>query len=82
MLLVRGSKCLRFGLGLVLALTVARIGVCADAPSKMIHAIVQMISPDFPAESFATKPKKQSQAASIHDTFVRRLNELRLNKDF
>jgi len=48
----------------------------------MIHAIVQMISPDFPAESFATKPKKQSQAASIHDTFVRRLNELRLNKDF
>jgi hypothetical protein len=57
MLLARGYKCLRFGLALVLTLTLARIGVCADAPSKMIHAIVQMSGTDFSAESFAAKPK-------------------------
>jgi hypothetical protein len=47
MLLVKGSKCLRFGLALALALTLAPIGVCADAPSKMIHAIVQMSGTEF-----------------------------------
>jgi hypothetical protein len=59
-----GSKSLKFGLALVLALTASPIGICADAPSKMIHAIVQMSGTDFPAGSFAAKPKIYWRASS------------------
>lgn len=49
---------------MLLGLTLTRIGVCADVPSKMIHAIVQMSGTDFPAESFAAKPKIFWRASS------------------
>ena len=48
---------LKFGLALMLAVAPVGVGFCADTPSKMIHAIVQMRGTDFPAESFAAKPK-------------------------
>lgn len=57
MQLARHSELLKFGLAIVLVLTLPRAGVCADTPSTMIHAIVQMSGTDFPAESFAAKPK-------------------------
>ncbi|MGB8013014.1 MAG: hypothetical protein WCF68_15480 [Terriglobales bacterium] len=38
-------------------MAVSRAGVCADAPTKMIHAIVQMSGTNISAESFAAKPK-------------------------
>src|SRR3954452_17590931 len=63
-LLARGSKCLKLGSGLVLALALVPISVCAGAPSKMIHAIVQMSGTDFSAESFAAKPKIFWRASS------------------
>ena len=48
---------LKFGLALMFAVAPVGVGFCADTPSKMIHAIVQMRGTDFPAESFAAKPK-------------------------
>jgi hypothetical protein len=57
MLLAKGSKWLKFGLVLALAFNLNFIGACADVPAKMIHAIVQMSGTDFPADSFAAKPK-------------------------
>lgn len=35
----------------------AEVGICADAPTKMIHAIVQMSGTDIPEDSFFHKPK-------------------------
>jgi hypothetical protein len=57
MLPARSSEHLRLGLVIMLALGLPRTGVCADAPSKMIHAIVQMSGSDISAESFSAKPK-------------------------
>jgi hypothetical protein len=54
---------LRCGLAIALAL-IPGIGVCADTPSTMIHAIVQMSGTDFPAGSFAAKPKIFWRASS------------------
>jgi hypothetical protein len=51
------SKHLKLALAMALALALPCIGVCADAPSEMIHAIVQMSGPDISADSFAAKPK-------------------------
>jgi hypothetical protein len=46
---------------IVLAATLAPLfvqhAVCADAPSKMIHGIIQMSGTDIPEGSFAAKPK-------------------------
>jgi hypothetical protein len=64
MLLARSSKHLIFGLAVILVLTLARTGVCADTPSKMVHAIVQMSGTDFSAESLAAKPKIYWRASS------------------
>jgi hypothetical protein len=55
--LAAGSKHLKLGLALALAFALPRIAVCADAPSEMIHAIVQMSGPDISTDSFAAKPK-------------------------
>lgn len=63
-LLAGGSKLLKLGPMLVLALTLAPLGVSADAPSKMIHAIIRMSGTDFPAGSFAAKPKIFWRASS------------------
>ena len=43
---------------LALFLTIlTEVGICADAPNKMIHAIVQMSGTDIPEDSFFRKPK-------------------------
>jgi hypothetical protein len=64
MLLARNSKTMTLGIATVLALSLPRIGMCADTPSKMIHVIVQMSGPDISAESFAAKPKIFWRASS------------------
>jgi hypothetical protein len=57
MLLAKSSEHLKFGIAIVLALILPSAGVCADTPSTMIHAIVQMSGTDISAESFAAQPK-------------------------
>lgn len=45
-------------LGLMMALAlIPGVGDCAETPSTMIHAIIQMSGTDFPDGSFAAKPK-------------------------
>ena len=65
MLRARHSEHLKVGIAMVLALILLpRTGVCADTPSKMIHAIVQMSGTDIADESFAAKPKKFWRASN------------------
>jgi hypothetical protein len=57
MLRANRSEHVKVGIAIVLALVLPCSGVCADTPSKMIHAIVQMSGTDIADESFAAKPK-------------------------
>src|SRR5437879_2343436 len=57
MQLGRSSTLLILGLSVMLVLVVPRTGVCAEAPSKMTHAVVQMSGTDISADSFSAKPK-------------------------
>lgn len=45
------------GLSVMLLLAVPRPGICAETPSKMTHAVVQMSGADISADSFSAKPK-------------------------
>jgi hypothetical protein len=64
MLLAGRYRGLKFGLALILALDLVGVGFSADIPNNMIHAIVQMSGTDFPAQSFAAKPKIFWRASS------------------
>lgn len=57
MLLARVPGRLTIGLASMLMLAAPRTMLCADTPSKMIHAIVQLTGTDIPEGSFASKPK-------------------------
>jgi len=48
---------LSLGLSVMLLLAVPRPGICAETPSKMTHAVVQMSGADISADSFSAKPK-------------------------
>ncbi len=50
---VKGSSLLCFALVVVASLT----SVCANTPSKMTHAIIQMSGTDISEDSFSAKPK-------------------------
>lgn len=51
------SSCLELWGIVVLVPVLAAVGVCADRPSKTIHAIVQMSASEIPKDSFFSKPK-------------------------
>lgn len=51
------STCSKFcGVGMLLPM-LSVLGICADPPSKMVHATVQLSGSDIPAGSFFAKPK-------------------------
>lgn len=64
MLLARVTRCLGIALVLMFALAAPSTMLCADTPSKMIHAIVQLTGTDIPEGSFAAKPKTFWQASN------------------
>ena len=57
MQLPRRFTLLSLGLSVTLLLAVPRPGICAETPSKMTHAVVQMSGADISADSFSAKPK-------------------------
>ena len=57
MQLARSSTHLKIVLVVTLGLVLRHTGVCAETPSKMTHAIVQMSGTDISADSFSAKPK-------------------------
>ena len=57
MQLPRRFTLLSLGLSVMLLLAVPRPGICAETPSKMTHAVVQMSGADISADSFSAKPK-------------------------
>ncbi len=57
MLLARGLERIKIGLTIMLALVLPCTSFCADAPSKMIHGVIQMSGTDIAEGSFASKPK-------------------------
>ncbi len=57
MLLARAPGRLRIGLVSMLALAAHCRMLCADTPSKMVHAIVQLTGTDIPRDPLPLNPK-------------------------
>ena len=55
---------LRLAVSVTLVLALPRVAVCAEKPSKMTHAIVQMSGTDISADSFFAKPKTLWRASN------------------
>src|SRR5437764_14328374 len=52
-----GAKFVKLWVVAMLLPMLAEVGICAEPPGKMIHAIVQMSGSDIPPDSFFNKPK-------------------------
>jgi len=52
-----GTKFVKLWVVAMLLPMLAEVGICAEPPGKMIHAIVQMSGSDIPPDSFFNKPK-------------------------
>jgi len=64
MQLIRRFALLSLGLFVTLLIVFLRTGVCAETPSKMTHAVIQMSGSEISVDSFSAKPKIFWRASS------------------